>query len=334
LTSASPETKDNDFTWKDFQSKNNNELASILGNFVNRAMVLTHKYFEGKVPVFIDKYFDETERDIFYQASVIKNNVSESVERYRLREALAEAMNLVRLGNKYLTDKEPWKVFNTDKEKCGHILNVSLQIIASTAIIMQSFLPDTYFKISKMINLDETVLAWNNFGKKDLVPANHQLNEATILFAKIEDAEIQDQIEKLHKKKVLSSASAIKNSAKDSTPNSNTQTSKSEITFDDFSKVDLKVGTIEAAEKVKGADKLLQLKVNLGSETRTIVSGIALSYSPENIIGQQVCVVTNLAPRKIKGIESKGMILMAEDESGKLKFIMPSEKINNSSSIS
>jgi methionyl-tRNA synthetase len=258
--------------------------------------------------------------------------VEESLMKFRIREALAEAMNLVRLGNKYLTDKEPWKLFNTNPEKTGHVLNVSLQLIAGVSILLQPFLPDSSKKIFGMLNLSDDLLKWTNAGKKDLVPAGHQLEQPEILFTKIEDAEILAQVHKLHTKQAVVIAAQSK-SAKE-TPVKESEVPKPEITYDDFSKLELRIGTIEAAEKVKKADKLLQLKVNLGTETRTIVSGIAEHYSPENIIGQQVCVVTNLAPRKIKGIESKGMILMAEDADGKLRFVMPSEWVGNGSGVS
>ena len=328
LTSAAPETKDNDFTWKDFQQRNNSELVAILGNFVNRTLVLTQKSFDNKVPALNEKLLDDTERELIYKISVTKNNVAESIEHYRFREALAEAMNLCRAGNKYLTDKEPWKLINTDKERTANILNLSLQLIANISILMKPFLPHSSAKIFSMLNVDENKLCWDDIGNSKLLSENHQLNLPELLFSKIEDEEVTKQVEKLHAKKIVVEEKKIENGKSKMVEN------KSEINYDDFSKLDLRVGTIESAEKVKKADKLLQLKVNLGTETRTIVSGIAEHYEPSTIIGQQVCVVMNLAPRKIKGIESFGMILMAEDENGKLKFVMPSEKINSGSKIS
>ncbi len=323
LTSTAPETKDNDFTWKDFQARNNNELASILGNLVNRAMVLTHKYFNGVVPSFDESKMDDTEREIIYQTQVIKTSIEESMHRFRLREALNEAMNLVRLGNKYLTDKEPWKKFDADKEGTGHILNFSLQLIANSSVLLLPFLPNAANSIKQMLGLTN-YLTWKDAGNYKLLMAGHTLNKPEILFSKIEDVDIQKQIDQLHARKKQMEAQS-----KETAPET-----KPIITYDDFSKLELRIGTIEAAEKVKNADKLLQLKVNMGNEVRTIVSGIALSYQPEQIIGQQVCVVCNLAPRKIKGIESKGMILMAEDHEGKLRFIMPSEAVSNGSGVS
>lgn len=325
LTSAAPETKDNDFTWKDFQQRNNSELASIYGNLVNRTVVLTHKYFNGAVPPMIESLYDAEEKELISRILLTKKSVEESIEHFHLREALSEAMNLVRAGNKYLTDKEPWKLINSDKEKTGHILNICLQLIANISLVMKPFLPDSSKKVFKMIAVDEQQVNWEQIGKMDFVKTGTRLAAAEILFRKMEDEEIQKQLDKLH--------AAGKQTV---TPQPEKQKSEMhpELTFDDFRKMQLLVGTIEAAEKVKNADKLLQLKVNLGPETRTIVSGIAQSYSPENIIGQQVCVVANLAPRKIKGIESKGMILMAEDENGKLKFVAPAEAMKAGSVIS
>lgn len=323
LTSTAPETKDNDFTWKDFQSRNNSELASIYGNMVNRTIVLTHKFFNGTVPSMKDNLTDAEERELIYQISLTKKNVEESMEQFRFREALSEAMNLVRAGNKYLSDREPWKLINTDKEKTGHILNICLQLIANISLLMKPFLPDSSKKVFNMIGVEEGKLSWEQIGKTNFVEQGVTLNAPEILFRKIENEEIQKQVDKLHANKKNTTATA-----KEQPPPMN------EITYDDFKKIQLLTGTIEAAEKVKNADKLLQLRVNLGTETRTIVSGIAAFYAPENIIGQQVCVVANLAPRKIKGIESKGMILMAEDENGKLKFVMPDEKINSGSKVS
>ncbi len=323
LTATAPETKDNDFTWKDFQARNNNELAAILGNLVNRAMVLIHKYFDGTVPPYIKTKCDNVETDILEQTRSIKKSFEESFERFRFREALNEAMNLVRVGNKYLTDKEPWKKFESDIETTGHILNFTLHIITTSSILLNPFLPNTTKRILSLLNCEDA-LSWNNAGNFELFPPGHKIKKPEIIFSKIEDADIQKQLDKLHSRR-----KQIEDKVTSPKPQS-----KAIITYDDFSKLELRIGTIETAEKVKNADKLLQLKVNMGNEVRTIVSGIALSYKPENIIGQQVCVVCNLAPRKIKGIESNGMILMAEDDSGNLRFVMPSEHVASGSSVS
>jgi len=325
LTATAPETKDNDFTWKDFQARNNSELVAIWGNFVNRTFVLTHKYFEGKVPSLKQETLNEQERELLYKITLTRDNVAESLEQYRFREALAEVMNLVRAGNKYLTDTEPWKLHASDPEKTAHILNLSLQLIANLSLLSKPFLPDTSARVFQMLNLEEQNLSWNDIGNHALLMAGHVLQTPSLLFSKIEDEEVNAQIEKLHQKK--KDASPAEKNPVEGPP------ALPMIEYGDFSKLDLRIGTIEAAEKVKKADKLLQLKVNLGTEIRTIVSGIAASYQPEEIIGQQVCVVANLAPRKIKGIESCGMILMAEDEAGRLRFMMPSEKMPDGSGV-
>ncbi len=329
LTSSAPETKDNDFTWKDFQARNNSELAAIYGNLVNRSLVLTHKFFEGVVPPMKDALLDASERELIYQISLTKKSVEESIEQFRFREALSEAMNLVRAGNKYLTEKEPWKLINTDKEKTGHILNLCLQLIGNISLLMKPFLPDSSKKIFKMISIDENNLPWNEIGKTDLVKPGTQLGAAEILFRKIEDTEVQKQIDKLH----LNKKEVVIESKSGNIPTTNHEPPTT-ITFDDFSKLELRVGTVVKAEKVAKADKLLQLSVDMGNEVRTIVSGIAEHYSPEEMIGKQVSVVANLAPRKIKGIESKGMILMAEDADGKLRIVSPNENVKAGSKIS
>lgn len=325
VTSILPESKDSDFAWKDYQARINNELVAIYGNFVNRTLVLTRNYFGGKVPP--RNELNDLDRECIHQLNTIPQKIAENIEQYRFRDALSELMNLARTGNKYLADNEPWKLINTDKARVETVLNLSLEITAALAILSQPFIPDTSVKILKMLNVNR--IQWDDAVGKQLLAIGHQLGEASLLFKKIEDEEINKQLNKLL---------ATKQSANVQQPSAETMeneitSSKPEITYEDFSQLELKVGTIEAAEKVKKADKLLQLKINLGNEVRTIVSGIAEHYSPENIIGQQVCVVANLAPRKIKGIESKGMILMAEDESGKLKFVMPSEKISDGSSV-
>lgn len=324
LTSILPEAKDSDFSWKDYQARVNNELVAILGNFVNRTLVLTRNYFDSRVPNRHE--LNDLDKECIQQMKIIPQKIAENIEQYQFRDALTELMTLARTGNKYLADNEPWKVINTDRERVETVLWLSLEITACIAFLCEPFLPSTSAKIFKMLNLPP--LKWEDVIGKQILETGHQLGEASLLFKKVEDEQINAQLNKLHSgnKMVIDQQSTAKKYE--------TENVKSEITYDDFSKLELKVGTIEAAEKVKKADKLLQLKINLGNEVRTIVSGIAGHYSPENIIGQQVCVVANLAPRKIKGIESKGMILMAEDENGKLKFVMPSEKISNGSSVS
>lgn len=322
LTATAPENKDNDFTWKDYQARVNNELVAVLGNFVNRTMVLTQKYFESKVPVAAE--LNDDDKRCIALMKEIPQRMAENMEQFKLREALSDYMELARVGNKYLADNEPWKIFATQPQRVATILNVSIQLSAMLAHAGVAFLPHTCTRILQMMNLQP--LKWNDFMNEQLVAVDHQLNAPQLLYKKIEDTDVQFQLDKLHNRK---SAMQTTTEATASIPSS-----KPIITYDDFSKLELKVGVIVTAEKVKNADKLLQLTVNMGSEVRTIVSGIALSYDPEKIIGQQVCVVTNLAPRKIKGIESKGMILMAEDENGNLKFVMPSEAVNAGSTIS
>lgn len=322
LTSILPETSDSDFSWKDFQTRINSELIDILGNFVNRTLVLTKNYFNGIVPQ--HGTANESDKICIQAMKAAVEKISGHIEQYHFRDALIELMNLARAGNKYLAENEPWKLIKSDEERVKTILYVSLEVTTYLAALSAPFLPNTSAKIFSMLNLEEK--KWNEL-KGQILVAGHQLGETALLFSKIEDAQIDAQLEKLHNKSAMSSSPAA--AFKSEIPNP-----KSEISYDDFSKLELLVGTIEAAEKVKKADKLLQLKINLGNEIRTIVSGIAEHFSPENIIGQQVCVVANLAPRKIKGIESKGMILMAEDENGQLKFVMPSEKTADGSSVS
>lgn len=309
LTSISPETKDSEFTWKDFQARNNNELASILGNFVNRVIVLTHKYFEGIVPN------DKGCSDLKQTITQYKNSIANSIENFRFREAQAELMNVARLGNKMLTEKEPWKTFKEQPKETGVVLYDCLQIIANFAILCEPFMPFTAEKLKKQLNVAHSVWNWNDIGRQDLVPGSTILNQPEILFDKIDDAIIEIEIEKLHKTKM--------NTQNDITP------SKEEISFDEFSKMDIRTGIILEAKKVEKADKLLELKVDVGFETRTIVSGIAAYFKPEDILQKKVSVLVNLAPRKIRGIESKGMILLAEDKDGKLVFVNAEEDIIN-----
>jgi methionyl-tRNA synthetase len=318
LCSNAPETKDNDFTWKDFQARNNNELVAILGNFVNRTLVLTGKYYNGQVPERGET--TETDRAVLGEIKKIRENVESSLELYRFREALREAMNLARLGNKYLADSEPWKLAASDPERVKTIMNISLQITANLTIVLEPFLPFSMETLRNWINLN--IKSWEDAGRDDLLPAGHRIAEPGLLFEKIEDSEIEKQINKLAaSKKTNEAATAKVNPAKDP------------LTFDDFSKIDIRTATILEAEKVPKTTKLLKLKIDTGLDVRTIVSGIAEYYEPAAIVGKQISIVANLEPRKIKGIESKGMILMAEDKDGKLVMVTPVETVSNGSTI-
>ncbi|MCD8406806.1 methionine--tRNA ligase [Tenacibaculum dicentrarchi] len=321
LTANAPESKDNDFTWKDFQAKNNNELVAIFGNFINRVVVLTNKYYDGKVPAAGD--LSEVDEDTLATLKEFPNVIAKSIERYRFREASQELMNLARLGNKYLADEEPWKMIKVNAERTKTIMNVALQIAAGLSILSEPFLPFTSTKLKSILNID-TALTWNDVSEKEvLISDNHQINEAELLFSKIEDVEIEKQLAKLEATKKANEAE-----------NRVLEPQKETIEFDDFTKIDIRVGTITAAEKVAKTKKLLKLTVDVGLDTRTIVSGIAESFKPEDIIGQQVSVVCNLSPRKLKGIESQGMILMIDTPDGKLAFAQPSEKVTNGEFIS
>lgn len=318
LCSNAPETKDNDFTWKDFQARNNNELVAILGNFVNRALVLTGNYYDGRVPE--RGVTDENDKSVLAEISRIRKNVETSLEAFRFREALKEGMNLARLGNKYLADAEPWKVIKTDPERVKTIMNIALQITANLTIILEPFLPFSMLKLREWLNPGP--LVWDDAGRDNLLPAGHKINKPGLLFDKIEDHEIERQIEKLQSTK---NANAV--------ASSKILPSKDPVTFDDFSKVDIRTATILEAEKVPKTTKLLKLKIDTGLDIRTIVSGIAEYFEPEKIIGMQISIVANLESRKIKGIESKGMILMAEDKDGKLVMVSPVEKVTDGSAI-
>ncbi len=319
LCSNSPETKDNDFTWKDFQAKNNNELLAIFGNFVNRTLVLTQKYFDGKVPQVIE--INENDINIIEEIKIFPERISSSIENFRFREALNELMNLARLGNKYLTENEPWKIFKDQPLRVQTILNISLQICANLSILCEPFLPFTAKKIVNILNISQ--LKWKDAGRIDLLQFNHPINQPILLFQKIEDQEIENQIQKL----LLTKKSNEKTSAVISP-------FKSNIEYEDFAKIDLRVGTIIEAEKVPKTKKLLKLKIDTGIDQRTVVSGIAEFYEPENIIGKRVCLLANLAPKNLKGIVSQGMILMAEDVvSGKLCFVSPDDTVINGSLI-
>ncbi|HEY5570687.1 MAG TPA: methionine--tRNA ligase [Bacteroidales bacterium] len=319
LTANAPETKDNDFTWKDFQARNNNELVAIFGNFVNRALVLTQKYFDGKVPAITG--MAEVDTDVFAQIVVLKDKIEENLENFRFRDALKETMNVARIGNKYLADMEPWKLAKTDMDRVATILNISLQIAANLTIAFEPFLPFTTTRLCKMMNLDKQ--EWEYLGSNLLLVAGHQLGTPELLFEKIEDSVVEAQVQKLLDTKKANQLAAWK-------PND----IKPEIAFDAFEKLDIRVGTIKECTKVPKADKLLCFKIDDGSGTdRTIVSGIAAHYSPEELTGKQVCFIANLAPRKLKGIESQGMILSAESSDGALKVITPSGVVTPGSEV-
>lgn len=318
LTANAPETKDNDFTWKDFQARNNNELVAIFGNFVNRSMVLTQKYYDSKVPAAatLNTFDTETLESI----GGIVNNVEEALKNFKFREAVKEAMNMARLGNKYLADTEPWKLIKTDPERVATIMNIALQITANLAFLTEPFLPFTAQKLRNMLNLGEA--DWSLCGKKEILKPGHTINEPELLFEKIEDDAIQLQIARLEQTK-LSNQPVTKTAI----------AAKTNISYEEFSTMDIRIGTILEAEKVAKTKKLLKLKIDTGLDQRTVVSGIAEYFQPEEIIGKQVSILVNLAPRNIKGIESQGMILMAEDADGKLVFVIPSAKVNNGSEV-
>lgn len=318
LTASAPETKDNDFTWKDFQARNNNELVAILGNFINRALVLTQKYFDNKVPACND--LTDYDKATLAEFADVKNNVESYLETYRFREALKEAMNLARIGNKYLADTEPWKLAKTDMSRVETILNISLQITANLAIVFAPFLPFSVKKICEFINVDK--LDWNQLGRTDILSVGHQLNKSDLLFAKIEDETIEKQIQKLLDTKKVNEQTEYK-----ATPQ------KANVAFDDFTKIDLRVGTVLECTKVPKTDKLLQFLIDDGMSKRTIISGIAAWYKPEDLVGKQVCFIANLEPRKLKGIESQGMLLSAENADGSLSLIQPSALVSPGSQI-
>ncbi len=318
LTANAPETKDNDFTWKDFQARNNNELVAIFGNFINRVVVLTNKYYDGAVP--LPSAFSQIDRETLAELKKFPEILSSSLERYRFREAGQELMNLARLGNKYLADEEPWKVIKEDEERVRTIMFVALQIATGLAVLAEPFLPFTSGKLKNMLNMGSSAAgtSWAHVSDTEtLLPTGHRIGAAELLFRKIEDEEIQKQLDKLE---------ATKKS--NETENRTLVPQKDTITFEDFSKLDLRVGTIIEAEKMAKAKKLLVLKVDTGLDVRTIVSGIAESFSPEEIIGKQVTVLINLAPRELRGVQSEGMILMTENTEGKLVFVNPEEVSN------
>ncbi|MCQ2166318.1 MAG: methionine--tRNA ligase [Bacteroidales bacterium] len=366
LCANAPEAKDNDFSWKDFQARNNNELVAIFGNFVNRAVVLTHKYFEGKVPAYTKA--EPVDGEALGQIPALKESLQKSLEAFRFREALATAMNIARIGNKYLTDTEPWAVAKTDMERTGSILYVALQICADLAVAFEPFLPFSCEKLRNILDVcicagtdhraGEAVtentykegecaalhtvsdaaatcpgagkcvcLSWDKLGQRDIIPAGHQLNKAELLFSKIEDSVIEAQIARLEAIKAEREAAEKAKLAKVVAPQ------KEQISFEDFEKMDIRTATVLEAVKVPKTDKLLKLTIDTGIDTRTIVSGIAEYYTPEQMVGKQICILANLAPRTIKGIESRGMILMARQADGKMRFITPQEVLVNGAEI-
>ena len=358
LTANAPETKDNDFSWKEFQSRNNSELVAIFGNFVNRAVVLTHKYFGGKVPAC--GQLESIDNETLAQIPLIKASLEKNIEEYRFREALKDAMSIARLGNKYISDTEPWKVAKTDLERTATILNVSLQICADLAIAFEPFTPFAAAKLRSMLDVCmctgtdhradregaalHTVpqdscggpcpgegkcvcLSWDVLGQAQLIPAGHQLKEPELLFSKIEDAQIDAQIARLEKIRAQREEEAKAELA------SKITAQKSECSFEDFEKMDIRTATVLQAERVPKTDKLLKLTIDTGIDTRVIVSGIAEFYSPEDMVGKQICILANLKPRIIKGIESRGMILMARQNDGKMRFITPQEALVNGAEI-
>ena len=318
LCATAPETKDNDFTWKDYQARNNNELVAVLGNFVNRALVLTKKYYEGVVPACGE--LTDYDRDTIAELSEIKASLESNIENYRFREALKDAMNFARIGNKYLADSEPWKLIKTDAERVKTILNIALQITANIAIAIEPFMPFSAAKILNMLACDK--FGWERLGAMDLLAAGHQIGEPSLLFEKIEDETIQKQLDRLEEIAKQNAAAEVK-----------AEPQKAECTFDEFQKMDIRVSTILEAEKLPKTKKLLKLTIDTGIDKRTIVSGIAEHFSPEELVGQQVLVLVNLAPRDFKGITSQGMILMAEDATGALRLLQPNEKTNSGAMV-
>ncbi|WP_109829563.1 methionine--tRNA ligase [Reichenbachiella versicolor] len=319
LCANAPESKDNDFTWKDYQTRNNSELVAIYGNFVNRAVVLTHKYFEGRVPTLGE--LDGVDKEVLKELEEFPSKIASSIDKFRFREALALLMDLARLGNKYLADTEPWKLIKTDEARTGTILNIALQIAANLSILSEPFLPRTAEKLALTLNLEGK--KWEDAGDSDLLLQGQDIEKAALLFEKTEDEVVDKQVQKLEDSKMANQAI-----------DTEVEAQKAETTFDDFMKMDMRVGTILTAEKVKKSNKLLKFTVDTGIDKRTILSGIAKYYSPEEMIGKQVTVLANLAPRKIMGVESQGMILMAEDHDGSLKLIQPNVAMMNGATIS
>lgn len=332
LTANAPETKDNDFTWADFQQRNNSELVAIFGNFINRVTVLTHKYYDGVVPE--PAAFSEVDKQTLAELKAYPSVIESSIERYRFREAQTELMNVARLGNKYLADEEPWKTIKTDEARTQTVMYVALQIATALSVLSEPFLPFTSNKLKDILNVTpsalEGSLSWNDISNKEiLIPEGHTINQSELLFSKIEDEQMQQQLDKL---KASKQANA---SADSGASNSTIKEQKEMISFDDFTKLDMRVGTILEAEKMPKTKKLMVLKVDTGIDVRTIVSGIAESFEAEELIGKQVTVLVNLAPRALRGVESQGMILMTENAEGKLVFVNPGEAgVTNGATIS
>lgn len=320
LTANAPETKDNDFTWNDFQTRNNSELVAIFGNFVNRAVVLTHKYFEGKVPARHE--LEEIDKEAIQALSEIPAKIEAALDQFKFREALSQMMELARIGNRYLAETEPWKLIKEDQSRVETILNIALQISANLSIVCEPFLPFTADRLLSILNIEKR--NWDQAGQIDFLPDNHQLNEASLLFEKIEDKDVEAQVNKLLETKKM-------NEKENSTPD--LPALKDEIVFDDFMKMDLRVGEIKTAEKVEKSNKLLKFTVDMGLETRTILSGVAKHFTPEEMIGKKVTVMANLAPRKIMGVESQGMLLFAENSDGKLVAVSPGKGAENGAGI-
>ena len=318
LCANAPETKDNDFTWKDYQARNNNELVAVLGNFVNRALVLTQKYYGGVVPACGEP--TEYDQQTIAELSTIKESLEHNIENYRFREALKDAMNFARIGNKYLADSEPWKLVKTDTERVKTILYIALQITANIATAIEPFMPFSAAKILSMLAVEK--FGWDTLGSMELIAAGHTIGTPSLLFEKIEDDVIQQQLDRLEATKAANAAAEVK-----------AEPQKEACTFDDFQKMDIRVSTILAAEKVAKTKKLLKLTVDTGIDQRTIVSGIAEHFTPEELVGQQVLVLVNLQPRELKGILSQGMILMAEDATGALRLVQPSEAVKAGSMV-
>ncbi|HCY73677.1 MAG TPA: methionine--tRNA ligase [Rikenellaceae bacterium] len=322
LTANAPETKDNDFSWKDFQSRNNSELVAIFGNFVNRAVVLTHKYFRGVVPP--QGQLQDIDRDVLAQLPELKISIDRNIENYRFRDALRDAMSMARIGNKYISDTEPWKVAKTDIDRTATILNICLQICASLSVVFEPFTP---FAAARLRTMLDVPLDWSLVGRSDILKAGHTINTPELLFEKIEDDQIQAQLDRLKRIREQREADAKAQEA------SEVAAQKKTITFEDFDAMDIRTATVLEAQKVPKTDKLLKLTIDTGIDTRVIVSGIAEYYSPEEMIGKQICILANLAPRTIRGIESKGMILMARQSDGKMRFITPAEALANGAQV-
>lgn len=319
LTANAPETKDNDFTWKDFQQRNNSELVAIFGNFVNRAVVLTHKFFGGKIPALAD--LQEVDKQALMDMKEFPGKIAASIERYRFREALSLVMDFARLGNKYLAETEPWKTIKEDQERTGTILNIALNIAANLAVVAEPFLPFTSAKMYQMFQLNG--LNWSDAGREDLLLEGQEIQPAALLFEKIEDQVVEAQVNKL-----------LESKKQNELANAKASPMKDIITYEDFAKLDMRVVKVLTAEPMPKSKKLLRLTVDTGLGVRTVLSGIAEHFSPEDLIGKQVTMLINLAPRKMMGVDSEGMILMAEDRDGKLKLLQPHEPTANGSTIS